>query len=232
MPFSRRLTVRPDRRQPDRSTRSRQARSCRRPLCRASRRRCRLEIPLARQRFDIDSPWALVWRSAHGRFDSADQLPEVSGIGPSLARDPRRQAYARHHLSGHPPDPEARCGTSGSDSGCHLMCQVSRHVILVCERFSRPRYDMEDIINSIHDVALYATGSRSNLTRARHRDHYSPSLSSSTRGWSRQSAPAAMRRAPLTSNMASWHRHLWPAGSGRCPQHAASRAGRVSRRLV
>src|SRR5689334_12651704 len=72
-----------------------------------------------------------------------------------------------------------------------------------CELFSRPRYEMEDIMNSIHDVALYATGSRSNLTRTRHRDHYSPSLSSSTRGWSRQSAPASMRRAPLISNMAS-----------------------------
>ena len=144
----------------------------------------------------------------------------------------RRQAYTRDHLSGHPPDPEARCGISGSDSGCLLMRQVSRHAILVCERFSRPRYDMEDIMNSIHDVALYATGSRSNLTRARRRDHSSPSLSSSTRGWSRQSAPASMRRAPLISNMASWHRHQWPAGSGRCPQHAASRAGRVSRRRL
>jgi hypothetical protein len=144
----------------------------------------------------------------------------------------RRQAYARDHLSGHPPDPEARCGISGSDSGCLLMCQVSCRVILVCELFSRPRYDMEDIMNSIHDVALYATGSRSNLTRTRRRDHYSPSLSSSTRGWSRQSAPASMRRAPLISNMASWHRHQWPAGSGRCPQHAASRAGRVSRRAL
>jgi len=81
----------------------------------------------------------------------------------------RRQAYTRDHLSGHPPDPEARCGISGSDSGCLLMCQVSCHVILVCERFSRPRYDMEDIMNSIHDVALYATGSRSNLTRTRRR---------------------------------------------------------------
>jgi len=130
------------------------------------------------------------------------------------------------------PDPEARCGISGSDSGCLLMRQVSRHAILVCERFSRPRYDMEDIMNSIHDVALYATGSRSNLTRTRRRDHYSPSLSSSIRGWSRQSAPASMRRAPLISNMASWHRHQWPAGSGRCPQHAASRAGRVSRRRL
>jgi len=148
---------------------------------------------------------------------------------------PRRHG-ARHtprdHLSGHPPDPEARCGISGSDSGCLLMCQVSCHVILVCERISRPRYDMEDIMNSIHDVALYATGSRSNLTRARRRDHSSPSLSSSTRGWSRQSAPASMRRAPLISNMASWRRHQRPAGSGRSPQHAASRAGRVSRRRL
>ena len=153
-----------------------------------------------------------------------------------LESDPRwpatagRQAYAPRSSFRASADPEARCGISGSDSGCLLMCQVSCHVILVCELFSRPRYDMEDIMNSIHDVALYATGSRSNLTRTRRRDHYSPSLSSSTRGWSRQSAPAAMRRAPLISNMASWHRHLWPAGSGRCPQHAASRAGRVSRR--
>jgi len=31
----------------------------------------------------------LDWRSAHGRFDSADQLREVSGIGPSKFADLR-----------------------------------------------------------------------------------------------------------------------------------------------
>jgi len=164
-------------------------------------------------------------------------------LGRSAARDiwNRTLVGPRRHAARHTPaiifpgirlTPRRGAGISGSDSGCLLMCQVSCRVILVCELFSRPRYDMEDIMNSIHDVALYATGSRSNLTRTRRRDHYSPSLSSSTRGWSRQSAPASMRRAPLISNMASWHRHQWPAGSGRCPQHAASRAGRVSRRAL